>query len=48
MKRCLNNLAFLLRKGARIGSVLPGGEVMEGDAISVFGKEVSADVDVAQ
>ena len=47
MKRCLNNLAFLLRKGARTDFVLLGRETMEGDVISLFGKEVSADIDLA-
>lgn len=55
MKRYLNNLAFLLRKGGRTFQLnwklssftLPGREMMEGDGISLFGKEVSADNDVA-
>lgn len=47
MRRCLSNLAFLLREGARTGFVSPGREMMEEDVISLFGKEVSANIVVA-
>lgn len=47
MEKCLRNLVFLLRKGARIDFILLGREVMEGDLVSLFGKEVPADIDVA-